>query len=283
MSDGAGQGSFRRRFAALFAAGFLGVLALAPTLPETLRALPLHPEAKAALPPMPVLVALSLIQPTLLMAGGVALGLALAPRLGLRSHLAESAAGEAPGLRAVARQAPLAVALSIPVDLLVLGLDVWVFRPWIGDAGAALYQEGERTLAVTLAGMLYGGITEELMVRWGLMSLLAWAGWKLFRRARGAGAGGDVGGGRRRGAALRGGAPGRRFGGRATHGCGGDPHGGPERAGRRRVRVAVLAAQPGGGHARAHGRARGTHPRLSGPGVARAAVHLLLDIGTRSG
>jgi hypothetical protein len=185
VSATAGQGSYRRRFAALFAAGFLGVLALAPTLLEALRALRLPPEGKAAVPPMPVLVALSLIQPTLLMAGGVALGLALAPRLGLRSHLAESAAGEAPGLRAVARQAPLAVALSIAVGLLVLGLDPWVFRPWIGDAGAALYQEGERTLAVTLAGMLYGGITEELMMRWGVMSLLAWAGWRLFQRGRG--------------------------------------------------------------------------------------------------
>ncbi|HLL45691.1 MAG TPA: CPBP family glutamic-type intramembrane protease, partial [Longimicrobiaceae bacterium] len=51
--------------------------------------------------------------------------------------------------------------------------------------GAALYQEGERTLAVTLAGMLYGGITEELMMRWGVMSLLAWAGWRLFQRGRG--------------------------------------------------------------------------------------------------
>ena len=185
MSAGAGQARFGRRFAALFAAGLLGVLSLAPTLPDMLRAAPIPPEARAALPPMPVLVALSLIQPALLMAGAVALGLVLAPRLGLRSHLAESAAGERPGLRAVARQAPLAVALSLAVDLLALGVDRWVFRPWIGEAGAALYAEEERGVAVTLAGMLYGGITEELMMRWGMLSLLAWAGWKLFRRGRG--------------------------------------------------------------------------------------------------
>jgi hypothetical protein len=178
--------TFGRRFGALFAAGLLGILALAPTLPEMLRAAPIPAEARAALPPMPVLVALSLIQPTLLLAGAVALGLALAPRMGLRSHLAESAAGEAPGLRAVWPQAPLAVALGAAASLLVLALDAWVFGPWMGEAGAALSGEGEggRGVAVTLAGIFYGGITEELMVRWGLMSLLAWAGWKLFRRGR---------------------------------------------------------------------------------------------------
>lgn len=185
MSAGTRQGSYGRRFAALFAAGLLGILALAPTLPEMLRAAPIPPEARALMPPMPVLVALSLIQPTLLMAGAVALGLALAPRLGLRSRLAESAAGEQPGLSALRRDVPAAVALGLAADLLVVVLDLWVFRAWIGDAGAALYEEGGRTLAVTLAGVLYGGITEELMVRWGLMSLLAWAGWKLFRRGRG--------------------------------------------------------------------------------------------------
>lgn len=191
MSGPATGSRFGRRFAVLCAAGFLGLLALAPTLPETLRALPIPAEAKAALPPMPLLVALSLVQPALLVAAGVALGLALAPRLGLRSHLSESAAGERPGLRALAREAPLAVTLGAAASVAVLALDRLVFQPWMGPAGAALAAKGERTLAVTLAGLFYGGITEELMIRWGLMSLLAWAGWKLFRRGRGEpGAGG---------------------------------------------------------------------------------------------
>lgn len=170
-----------RRFAALFGAGLLGVLSLVPTIPAMLREAPLPAEG---LPPMPVLVALSLIQPTILLAGAVALGLFLAPRLGLRSHLAESAAGEAPGLRAVPRQAPLALAVGAASSVLVLALEAWVFRPWMGEAGAALSAEGGRTLAVTLMGLLYGGITEELLTRWGLMSLLAWAGWRLFGRGR---------------------------------------------------------------------------------------------------
>ncbi|HEV2150622.1 MAG TPA: CPBP family intramembrane glutamic endopeptidase [Longimicrobiaceae bacterium] len=185
MSEPTETRTYGRRFGALFAAGLVGILALIPTLPEMLRAAPIPAEAREVLPPMPVMVLLSLIQPTLLMAGAVALGLALAPRLGLRSHLAESAAGEAPGLRALRSELPAAVALGLAADLLVVGLELAVFRPWMGEAGRALSEGGERTLTVTLAGVLYGGITEELMMRWGVMSLLAWAAWKLFRRGRG--------------------------------------------------------------------------------------------------
>lgn len=31
-----------------------------------------------------------------------------------------------------------------------------------------------------LTRILYGGITEEILIRFGLMSVLAWGGWKLF-------------------------------------------------------------------------------------------------------
>jgi hypothetical protein len=34
----------------------------------------------------------------------------------------------------------------------------------------------------SLTAMLYGGITEEILMRWGLMSLLVWVGWKLLKQ-----------------------------------------------------------------------------------------------------
>lgn len=174
---------FGRRFAALFGAGLLGVASLVPALPAMLREIPVPPGVE--LPPMPMLVALSLIQPLLLLAGGVALGLVLAPRLGLRSYLAEWAAGEGPLLPALARAAPLALLLGVAVDGVVVALELLLFRPWMGEAGEALAGEGPRSLLLTLSGILYGGITEELMLRWGVMTLLAWAGWKLVQRSRG--------------------------------------------------------------------------------------------------
>lgn len=174
--------SFGRRFAVLFAAGVLGVLSLLPTLPAMLRRIPVPPGVE--LPPMPVLVALSLVQPTVLLAGAVALGVALAPRLGLRSRLAERAAGGPPVLPALRREAPLAAAVGVAVTVLVLLLDP-LFQAWMGAAGEALSLEGARSAWVTLSGILYGGITEELMLRWGVMTFLAWVLWKVAQRGHG--------------------------------------------------------------------------------------------------
>jgi membrane protease YdiL (CAAX protease family) len=36
-----------------------------------------------------------------------------------------------------------------------------------------------------LLGVLYGGIVEELMLRWRFMTLLVWIGWRLFQRDEG--------------------------------------------------------------------------------------------------
>nr|WP_293157149.1 CPBP family intramembrane glutamic endopeptidase [Okeania sp. SIO2C9] len=33
--------------------------------------------------------------------------------------------------------------------------------------------------------ILFGGITEELLMRWGLMTFLVWIGWKIFQRGKG--------------------------------------------------------------------------------------------------
>lgn len=37
------------------------------------------------------------------------------------------------------------------------------------------------TLLPLTVRVLYGGITEEVLVRWGLMTAIAWAGWKILR------------------------------------------------------------------------------------------------------
>jgi membrane protease YdiL (CAAX protease family) len=37
--------------------------------------------------------------------------------------------------------------------------------------------------------MLYGGLTEEILLRWGLMVLVAWTAWRVLQRGRGRPAG----------------------------------------------------------------------------------------------
>ena len=33
--------------------------------------------------------------------------------------------------------------------------------------------------------LLYGGLTEELLLRWGLMTLIVWTAWRLFEKGKG--------------------------------------------------------------------------------------------------
>jgi cation:H+ antiporter len=40
-------------------------------------------------------------------------------------------------------------------------------------------------VTLLLCVLLYGGITEELLLRWGLMTLLVWAAWRLLQRSEG--------------------------------------------------------------------------------------------------
>lgn len=37
---------------------------------------------------------------------------------------------------------------------------------------------------MTLGGIFYGGISEEIMMRWGLMSFVAWMGWRFFQHGK---------------------------------------------------------------------------------------------------
>lgn len=182
--SGRSRHGFLRPFLALFLAGLVGVAALAPTLPPPLRALMSAPGAPPAPLPLEVLVALTLLQLAALTALFTALGVGLAHRLGLRSHIAERASGGVPLGPALRRELPLAALLGAAVGV-VLVLGDRAMLPFLGPAWEDLVLGAGRTLGVTLMGILYGGVTEEIWLRWGLLTLLAWLPWRLFQRGRG--------------------------------------------------------------------------------------------------
>jgi hypothetical protein len=174
---------FWRSFALLFAGGVAGVLAALPVLAPLVA----QQVAKAPTPPplpTPALVGLSLLQPTLLLAGAVAVGAVLAPRLGLRSHVVEQTTVGAPLLPALRADLPLAAALGAGLGVVLVALDL-AMRPWMPPAFLAAAAAQPRGLAITVAGIFYGGITEELLLRWGLLSALAWAGWRMLQGGQG--------------------------------------------------------------------------------------------------
>jgi len=176
--------SFLRRFTPLFGVGVLGVAALtAANVSAIGQAFAANP-ATANLPQAAQL-ALSAIQPTLLVAVSSALGAVLVPRLGLRSHLAQ--VGVERGTR-LPQELPLALALGTLASVLTIMFDVLTqsLLPPLKAGGAAVIETvSHTTLASVLAALLYGGFTEEILMRWGTLGLFAWCGYWLVQRQQG--------------------------------------------------------------------------------------------------
>ncbi|HEV2559589.1 MAG TPA: CPBP family glutamic-type intramembrane protease [Microvirga sp.] len=157
-------------FLAMAGLGLVGVASLAPTLGPmlpTLRAVPgLAGRSDAEL------VMLALVQPAILAVAGALVGALLAERVGLRSLIMEALRGGS------AKAAPAtfltALALGFATGAAILALDRTLFV--LTGGATALDGGGAPTLAARASALLYGGVTEEIVMRFGLMTLLAWAG-----------------------------------------------------------------------------------------------------------
>ncbi len=158
-----------RLAAAMWFAGMLGVAVVAILVVPTLvggRPLPM---------PVWALSAISLVQGAVFLALTVWAGMVCAPKVGLR----------APGFEAFAVSSPVATALRPQLAPGLLG----------GLAGGALlvvlsyFPPPELAAAAATfsfplsARLLYGGITEEIMLRWGLMSVVLWLLWRFIHRS----------------------------------------------------------------------------------------------------
>jgi len=131
--------------------------------------------ADANLPSTGVLVAISFVQTMLLFAVAAAVGTALAPLVGLHAPVFEAlVSGEAlwPALRT---QLPASLSLGIGGAAVFLALYYWVFRPRLDETTVRAMETLRNRLGMW-GRLFYGGIAEEVLTRWGLMTLLAWLG-----------------------------------------------------------------------------------------------------------
>lgn len=166
---------FRLAFFTLFLFGFLGLVAAVPALRDLIGS------SGSASMSTPAMVAIAVLQPALLLAMWVVIGIFLAPRLHLRSHIVArvwKVPFEAGMLRRDLLTGSIAgIAVAVVVLLLAAVID-----PLLGTSAAALSHVQPRTIGVMVEGVLYGGLTEELIMRWGVMSLLAWLAWRFLQR-----------------------------------------------------------------------------------------------------
>ena len=143
----------------LWLAGMLGVVAMAVLfVPQLLSQLPPAPI------PMPAVVALSILQNGAMLALAVWGGTALSPSLGLRLRAPHSLIAGLLG--GVAGGAMLVAFFTI--------------------APAAITDAPMRAGMPLIVRILFGGITEELLLRWGFMTALVWLGWRFVQRRSGA-------------------------------------------------------------------------------------------------
>ncbi len=145
----------------LWLAGMLGVAAFA-MLP-----LPASVATGALRVPLWVVQAIGLAQSGVLLAVAVALGTRLAPRVGLAAPAFEALAARSGAWRALRPQ-------IVPglLGALLGGLVLLLFRQRAPSAVTSAVASGfDPSLLVRV---LYGGMTEELLLRWGAMTLLLW-------------------------------------------------------------------------------------------------------------
>ncbi len=164
---------FARRFVPVWLAGLVGVLGLLTQAPPASLI-----EASPALRELPegVLRALLLVNPAVLVTIAALAGAVFAPRVGLRSALAA-----APAARL---DAPTAVVTGLVAALVLVGIDT-LLADRLGPAWAQVLAQSRAQpwLPQLALGLLYGGLAEEVLLRWGLMSLLVWAASRLVQRS----------------------------------------------------------------------------------------------------
>lgn len=131
------------------------------------------------LPPRSVLVTATLAQSLFLVSVASAVGTLLAPRVGLGAPVFEALVSGRPLWGALQPQLVPALSLGVGGALVIVAVYYLYFRPRL-DGQTARSMEELRMELGPWARMLYGGIVEEVLFRWGVMTLLAWIFAELF-------------------------------------------------------------------------------------------------------
>ena len=167
----------KRLFLILFFSGFAGVVTILLIDLQTLVSL----IPAADVPPItPALKMLSLVQPAMLLGVAVLIGVTLASRVGLRAPVAEALAAGDNALPALRPQLIPGVLGGVIGGLSIL-LSAAVLTPLLTTETVQRISRFGTAVPIPTR-VLYGGITEELLLRWGFMTLLVWIAWRLFQK-----------------------------------------------------------------------------------------------------
>jgi len=131
----------------------------------------------------PALRLLSLIQPAIILSAAVLVGVLLASKVGLSSPVAEAAARGDDSVSALRPQIIPGIVGGLAGGVSIV-LIATAFKPLLSPEVLARLGEFGNILPLPTR-LLSGGIMEELLLRWGLMTLLVWVAWRLFQKGQG--------------------------------------------------------------------------------------------------
>ena len=173
-----------RLFLILWLAGLAGVLSFQLVdLPALIAKLPAT-QGKPLPLPMATIRLLSVVQPAVLVGAAVFVGLILAPRVGLSAPVAQAFVEKRPLLPALRPQLLPGIFGALISAPAIIGC--WLlWKRFLSPSFVRSAAEFSRMLPPTTR-ILYGGITEELLLRWGFMTFLVWAAWKGLQKEKGA-------------------------------------------------------------------------------------------------
>jgi len=167
-----------RLFLVLFSLGFLGVASL--VLIDVSAIIALIPGIDAPTMPPALLKLLSLVQPSVILALAVVIGVALAPRVGLSAPAAEAVASGGDVFKPLKSQFAPGVLGGLAGGICIVLISL-ISRQFLS---APVVDRIAKFSAVVPfpTRILYGGITEELLLRWGFMTLIVWAASRVLQK-----------------------------------------------------------------------------------------------------
>lgn len=171
-------------FALLWTAGFGGALSfLLVDVSVLLGALPAATAAELPLSPM-LLKVLSVVQTSVLLALAVLAGVRLAPKVGLHAPVAKALVHGGSIGSALRPQLLPGLVGGLAGGAAIAG--IWlVSKPFLSERFVTRGVEFTRALPLPTR-LSYGGVTEELLLRWGMMTFLLWVFWRVFQKGQGA-------------------------------------------------------------------------------------------------
>ena len=170
-----------RLFLIAWLAGMAGILSfLLVDLNALINALPMPEGRQRPQIPMWLIQILAVIQPGVLMTLAVLIGVWLAPKLGLHSPAAEAIGERRPFLPALRPQVLPAIITGLLSGLAIVACWLLV-KPFLTPEFIAR-AEAFNVMMPPITRFLYGGLTEEVLLRWGVMTLFVWVLGKVLGR-----------------------------------------------------------------------------------------------------